>query len=63
MLEKTNSVIPRGSIYALIGTNGAGKSSTIECILGTRKYDTGSVTILEQDPLKNRKKLFLPIGQ
>ena len=62
VVDDLSFVIKEGTVFGLLGANGAGKSSTIECILGTRKYDTGSVTILEQDPLKNRKKLFEQIG-
>lgn len=62
VVDDLSFVIKEGTVFSLLGANGAGKSSTIECILGTRKYDTGSVTILEQDPLKNRKKLFEQIG-
>lgn len=62
VVDDLSFVIKEGTVFGLLGANGAGKSSTIECILGTRKYDTGSVTILGQDPLKNRKKLFEQIG-
>ncbi|WP_455683622.1 ABC transporter ATP-binding protein [Thomasclavelia sp.] len=54
--------VDRGTVFGLIGSNGAGKSTTIECILGTKKADSGKISILEMDPLKNRKKLFEKIG-
>lgn len=51
-----------GEIFGLLGANGAGKSTTIECILGTKKYDSGQISILGMDPQKERKKLFERVG-
>ena len=34
-----------GTVFGLLGANGAGKSTTIECILGTRNADSGTVTV------------------
>lgn len=51
-----------GTVFGLLGTNGAGKSTTIECILGTRTADSGTVTIFGCHPKKSRKKLFQKIG-
>ena len=50
--------IRRGEVFGLLGANGAGKSTTIECILGTKKQDSGTVFILGMNPQKDRKKLF-----
>lgn len=61
-VDDLSFIVKKGTVFGLLGANGAGKSSTIECILGTRKYDTGRVTILEQDPAKCRKELFERIG-
>lgn len=54
--------VKRGNVFGLLGENGAGKSTTIECILGTKKLDSGEVKILGQSPLINRKALFERIG-
>lgn len=54
--------VKAGSCFGLLGANGAGKSTTIECILGTKKYDSGDVKILNLDPKKNRKELFSMVG-
>lgn len=54
--------ISRGKVFGLLGANGAGKSTTIECILGTKKADSGQVSILGMHPLANRKKLFEKVG-
>lgn len=49
-------------MFGLLGANGAGKSSTIECILGTRKMDSGEVSILGMNPIKERTKVFERVG-
>lgn len=54
--------VGRGVIFGLLGANGAGKSTAIECILGTKKADRGKATILGMDPLADRKKLFQQVG-
>ncbi len=37
--------IEKGETFALLGVNGAGKTITLECIEGLRKYDSGTITI------------------
>lgn len=54
--------VKRGSVLGLLGANGAGKSTSIECILGIKKWDCGEAKILGMDPLRDRKKLFQRIG-
>lgn len=50
------------TVFGLLGANGAGKSTTIECMLGTRKPDAGTVSILGMNPLLQRKQLFENVG-
>ena len=54
--------VPHGTVFGLLGANGAGKSTTIECILGTRQPDAGTVRLLGQSPNKRRSALFQRIG-
>ena len=60
--KNINISVCRGEVFGLLGANGAGKSTTIECILGTKKQDGGTVSILEMNPQKERKKLFERVG-
>lgn len=54
--------VQSGTVFGLLGTNGAGKSTAIECMLGTRQADAGTVRLLGQDPKKHRRTLFERIG-
>jgi len=54
--------VKRGTVFGLLGANGAGKSTTIECILGTKEADQGQVSILGYHPQKDRHTLFQKVG-
>lgn len=54
--------IQKGEIIGLLGANGAGKSTSIECILGIKKPDNGKIEILGMNPVKDRKKIFEQVG-
>jgi ABC-2 type transport system ATP-binding protein len=41
--------VPRGAIFALLGDNGAGKSTTIRMLTGLVEPDAGTATILGED--------------
>ncbi len=45
VLNGLNFCVQQGEIFALLGVNGAGKTTSLECIEGLRKYDSGSITI------------------
>lgn len=61
-VENLDFSVCRGEVFGLLGANGAGKSTTIECMLGTKKQDSGTVSILGMNPQKDRKKLFERVG-
>lgn len=42
--------VGRGEVFALLGPNGAGKTTTVEILEGHRRRDSGSVTVLGEDP-------------
>ncbi len=57
-VDDVNLEVERGEIFGLLGANGAGKTTSIECILGVKKPDAGRVEILGMSPYIRRKKLF-----
>ena len=54
--------IPAGAVYALLGRNGAGKSSLVRCVLGLRRPDAGRVSLLGHDAWRERKRAMLVTG-
>lgn len=62
VVDKMNLSVKSGTVYGLLGANGAGKSTTIECILGTKKTDSGTVSVLNCTPRKDRRRLFQKVG-
>ncbi len=54
--------VKKGTVFGLLGANGAGKTTAIECIIGTRKPDGGTVSVLGLDPKASRKELFEQVG-
>ncbi|MEQ7246414.1 MULTISPECIES: ATP-binding cassette domain-containing protein, partial [Enterococcus] len=42
-VDKLSFTVEKGTIFGLLGHNGAGKSTTIDCLLGTQKYDSANV--------------------
>ncbi len=43
-----------GAVYALLGRNGAGKSSLVRCLLGQQRPDRGRVSLLGLDAWRDR---------
>lgn len=62
VLDNISFTVRKGEVFGLLGHNGAGKSTTIDCLLGLKKVQKGSVSILNKDPRKNRKIIFEKIG-
>lgn len=54
--------VPRGSVYALLGRNGAGKSSLVRCLLGEQKPQAGAIRLFGQDVWRNRAALMKRVG-
>lgn len=55
-------LVKRGTVFGLLGANGAGKSTIIDCVLSTKRADSGVVSILGVNPATNRKELFEQVG-
>lgn len=62
VVDELSFTVRRQEVFGLLGHNGAGKTSTIESILGLKKADGGNVRILGMNPAARRKELFEKIG-
>ncbi len=47
-LDHLNLAIKEGEIFGLLGPNGSGKTTAINCLLALLKYDKGDITIFEK---------------
>lgn len=56
MLNGVSFSVPCGSIVGLIGENGAGKSTTINAVLGLIQKEAGSICVLGKEQLDNEIK-------
>ena len=61
-VNNLNLSLKKGEVLGLLGANGAGKTTSIECILGTRKADGGEISLLGLNPIMDRKELFENVG-
>jgi ABC-2 type transport system ATP-binding protein len=54
--------VRRGELFALLGTNGAGKTSTLEVLEGLAPPTEGSVRVLGHDPCRDRSLVRRRMG-
>ena len=54
--------VNQGEVFGLLGHNGAGKSTTINCLLGLKSFEEGSATVLGMKAANSRKQLFERVG-
>ncbi|MBB5933809.1 ABC transporter ATP-binding protein [Streptomyces zagrosensis] len=54
--------VRRGELFALLGTNGAGKTSTVELLEGLAQPSGGQVRVLGHDPYRERAAVRPRIG-
>ena len=62
VVEDLTFAVPRGSVFALLGRNGAGKSSLLRVLLGQRPAASGRVRLLGEDPWTRRTTLMARVG-
>lgn len=54
--------VRKGEIFGMIGANGAGKTTIIECIEGLRTKYKGTIDVFGINPKHNRTELYKKIG-
>lgn len=62
VVNKVNLHVQKGSIYGLLGRNGAGKTTIMKMILGLTPITSGSAEVFGQNVIRNEKKLYPRIG-
>ncbi len=61
-VDDVSLAVPEGSVYALLGRNGAGKSSLVRCLLGQLRPDHGRVELFGEDVWSRPAKLMDRVG-
>ena len=62
VLDKLSFTLPRGVIMGLIGENGAGKSTTVNCILNEIQKDAGEILIFGKDHISDEIEVKSKLG-
>jgi ABC-2 type transport system ATP-binding protein len=62
VIDELTLAVPRGSVSALLGRNGAGKSSLLRVLLGQRPPAAGRARLLGEDPWRHRGRLMARVG-
>ncbi len=57
VLEHINLQIEAEEFFGLIGPNGAGKTSLLRLVLGLDSPDSGSISVLGEDPVRARSRI------
>lgn len=62
VVNSVNLHIEKGSIYGLLGRNGAGETTIMKMILGLTDISNGEVSVFNQNIKGNEKKIYPRIG-
>lgn len=54
--------VAEGEILGILGPNGSGKTTTVECIAGLRTPDSGTVRVAGLDPARDRSDITPVLG-
>lgn len=61
-VQSVSFSVKSGEILAVIGQNGSGKTSAVECVEGLRKPDSGLIRVFEKDPWLHRSEIYKEMG-
>lgn len=61
-LDHFNLEVKEGEIYGLLGPNGSGKTTAINCMLALLKFDRGSIKIMGEEMAPDNYKIKSRIG-
>ncbi|MGW7532112.1 ABC transporter ATP-binding protein [Amycolatopsis sp. NPDC054798] len=61
-VHELSFTVRAGEVFGLLGTNGAGKTSTMDVLEGYRRPTAGSVRVFGVDPAEQREKIAPRVG-
>lgn len=56
-VDRVTLGVPEGQVYALLGRNGAGKSSLMRCLLGQQRLTAGRSLLFGEDAWASRPRV------
>ena len=62
VLDGVSLAVPAGSVFALLGRNGEGKTTLVRCLLGQLQPRSGRISVLGRDPWRRRAELMAEVG-
>lgn len=62
VIDNLNLSVPARSIFAFLGNNGEGKSTTIRLITGLLRPDRGDISVLGMDVRNERRAILTQVG-
>jgi ABC-2 type transport system ATP-binding protein len=62
VLRGVSFAVPPGTVYALLGRNGTGKSSFVRCALGQQRATAGTTKLFGRDAWKTRAHAMKRVG-
>jgi ABC-2 type transport system ATP-binding protein len=62
VLSAVSLAVSKGSVYALLGRNGSGKSSLVRCLMGQQKAEQGAARLFGRDAWTHRAALMTRVG-
>ncbi|HEV8253872.1 MAG TPA: ABC transporter ATP-binding protein [Vicinamibacteria bacterium] len=62
VLDGISFEVPRGSVWALLGRNGSGKSSLVRCLLGEQKPTRGRTRLFGLEAWSSRRRAMARVG-
>ena len=61
-VDAVSLTLSEGTVYALLGRNGAGKSSLVRCLLGQQRPAAGRALLFGRDAWRHRASLMAQVG-
>lgn len=61
-VDDLSFAVEEGEVFGILGPNGVGKTTTVECIAGTIMPDGGRVVVLGVDPARQRRFVRERVG-
>jgi ABC-2 type transport system ATP-binding protein len=61
-LRGVSLTVEKGEIFGILGPDGAGKTTLVECISALRRPDAGHLSVAGLDPLRDRDRLRQLVG-